>query len=346
MAYRLNDRKKLMFFSQLQVLLRSGLGFSRSFALVIDGAESRDREILSSVFDSVIGGKSLWEAMNTEKSFSRLDSGVIRIGEETGRLHDALDFLSGYYTKKEEQRRMIINALSYPTITLCVAAAVLIFMLMVVVPMFRQVYARMGSELPGITEAIIRFSEAAPAFLTCLAVSAAVLFMARRILRDSDKYQKLASSVILNLPIAGELVKRYHVSRFCSLMHLMVSSGIPVLQSLRLLSGIMTFYPFAESIRHICKTIEKGGGIADGISEREYLYGKKFTVLIRSGEETGALERMFRSQAEDTTAELEFGIRQMNSILEPVLILCIGAIVAFVLIAMYMPMFKLGMAIH
>lgn len=346
MDYRLNDKKKLMFFSQLQVLLRSGLGFSRSFALVIEGAESKDKEVLSSVFENVIAGKSLWEAVCAEKSFSRLDSGVIRIGEETGRLQDALDFLSRYYTRKEEQRRMIVNALSYPAITLCVAAAVLIFMLLVVVPIFQQVYARMGSDLPGITKTIIQFSEMAPTIILCLAASVGVAFISKRLAGDYGKYQQAVSSVILKLPVAGELVKKYQMSRICSLMHLMTSSGVPVLQALKLLSGIMTFYPFRESILHLCKTIEKGGSLADGISGREHLYGKKFAVLIRVGEETGSLESMFRSQAEDTAAELEFGIRQMNNVLEPALILCIGAIVAFVLIAMYMPMFKLGMTIR
>lgn len=194
---------------------------------------------------------------------------------------------------------MIVNALSYPAITLCVAAAVLIFMLLVVVPMFQQVYARMGSDLPGITKTIIRFSEMAPTIILCLAASVGVAFISKRLAGDCGKYQQAVSSVILKLPVAGELVKKYQMSRICSLMHLMTSSGVPVLQALKLLSGIMTFYPFRESILHLCKTIEKGGSLADGISGREHLYGKKFAVLIRVGEETGSLESMFRSQADE-----------------------------------------------
>ena len=126
----------------------------------------------------------------------------------------------------------------------------------------------------------------------------------------------------------------------------MTGSGIPVLQALRMMSGIMTFHPFSESVRHLCKTIEKGGNLADGIADDEYLYGKRFVVLIRVGEETSSLEHIFKNQAEDTASELEFGIRQMNSIIEPALILFIGVIVAFVLISMYLPMFKLGTTIQ
>ena len=346
MEYRLNDKKKLTFFSQLQSLLRSGLGFSRSFALIIDGSEGAERSVLTRVFDSVIAGKGLWEALGADKSFTRLDAGVVRIGEETGRLYDALDFLTGYYTRKEEQKRMIVNALSYPVITLCVAVAVLVFMLLVVVPMFQQVYARMGGELPSVTMMIVRLSDAMPSVLAVVAVSAAVLAVCRGAMKDSVGYRRLTSAAMLKIPVAGELVKKYHVSRFCQLMYLMTSSGVPVLQALRMMSGIMTFYPFSESVRHICETIEKGGTLADGVAAGEYLYGKRFTVLMRVGEETSSLDRMFKDQADSTAAELEFGIRQMNNVLEPVLILCIGAIVAFVLIAMYMPMFKLGMAIH
>lgn len=346
MNYKLNDKKKLSFFSQLQSLLKSGLSFSRSFAIIIDGAENGDRNVLSHVFNRVIAGKSLWEAMGEEKSFSQLDTGVIRIGEETGRLYDALDFLSGYYTKKEEQKRMIVNAVSYPLITLCVAVAVLVFMLLVVVPMFRQVYARMGGELPPVTMMIVRLSDAMPSVLAVLAVSAAALTIIRKLFKDSDRYSRLTSGLLLKIPVAGELVKKYQVSRLCRLMHLMTSSGVSVLQALRMMSGIITFYPYRESVRHICDTIEKGGSLTDGLSAGEHLYGKKFIVLVRVGEETSSLDRMFKDQADDTASELEFGIRQMNNILEPALILCIGGIVAFVLIAMYMPMFKLGMIIQ
>ena len=211
MAYRFNDKKKLTFFSQLQTLLKSGLGFSRSFSLIIDGAEGGDRTLLEQLYNRVIAGESLWEALESEKSFSRLDSGVIRIGETTGRLHDALAFLTDYYAGKVEQKRMIVNALSYPMITLCIAAVVLVFMLMVVVPMFRQVYSRMGGELPALTEAMIRISEAMPSILAVVSASAVIAYACRKFLRDSEKYRRLSSRVILKLPIAGELVKKYQI---------------------------------------------------------------------------------------------------------------------------------------
>ena len=179
-----------------------------------------------------------------------------------------------------------------------------------------------------------------------VAIALPKIAMVVKFLRNSEKYRRLSSRAILKLPIAGELVKKYQISRFCRLMHLMTGSGIPVLQALRMMSGIMTFHPFSESIRHVCETIEKGGNLADGIADDEYLYGKRFVVLIRVGEETSSLDHMFKTQAEDAASELEFGIRQMNSIIEPALILFIGIIVAFVLISMYLPMFKLGTTIQ
>lgn len=337
---------KKTFYSQLQTLIRSGLSFSRAFELIIDGAKSKERTVYVHIFEEVVSGKELWHALEVDNSFTELDRSVVRIGEETGRLSDALEFLEDYYRKREEQKKMVTNALSYPLITLTVAAVVLIFMLMVVVPMFEQVYARMGGELPAVTRGIIRVSESAPAALGTILLIGLSLYGLKHFYGSSDRYQSIISGLILKFPLVSGLVKKYNITRFCRIMHLLVSSDVPILQSLYLMQGIVTFYPYRKSIVEICRTIEKGRTLADGMELYEDLYGRRLNVLLKVGEETNSLERMLLTQADDTNAELEHEIRQLNSIAEPLLILAIGIIVAFVLIAMYMPMFKLGMTIH
>ena len=148
--------------SSKKASLHRGLDFSRAFRLTISGADKKDTEILSSVFDDVVSGQSLWHAMQRSVTFSPLDYGVVKIGEETGRMPYALHFLADYYARKENQKRMLVSALSYPAITLCIALAVLTFMLAVVVPMFQSVYERMGGELPVMTLIVIELSKALP----------------------------------------------------------------------------------------------------------------------------------------------------------------------------------------
>lgn len=337
---------KRTFFSQLQTLICSGLSFSRAFELIIEGAKAKERDIYVRIFDEVVSGKELWRSLEADKSFTELDRSVVRVGEETGRLVEALDFLTDYYRKREEQKRMVTSALSYPIITLTIAVIVLVFMLLMIVPMFEQVYARMGGELPEVTRHIISLSESVPAVLAIIILLGLSLYGLKHFYGGSDRYRSITSGIIMRLPLVSGLVRKYQVSRFCRIMHLLVSSDVPILQSLHLMKGIITFYPYRKSIEEIFRIIEKGGSLTDGMGLHENLYGKRFIVLLQVGEETNSLERMLLTHADDTNAELEHEIRQLDNIAEPVLILLIGIIVAFVLIAMYMPMFKLGMAIQ
>ena len=337
---------KRTFFSQLQTLIRSGLSFSRAFELIIEGAKTKEKALYVRIFDEVVSGKELWRSLEADKAFTELDRSVVRIGEETGRLVDALEFLTDYYQKREEQKRMVTSALSYPIITLSIAVIVLVFMLLVVVPMFEQVYARMGGELPAITRQIIGMSESAPAVLGIMVLLGLSMYGVRHMFGSSDKYQSITSGVLMRLPLVSGLIRKYQVSRFSRIMHLLVSSDVPILQALYLMRGIITFYPYRQSIEDVCRMIEKGQTLTGGMDKYENLYGKRFLVLLKVGEETNSIEQMLLTQANDTNAELEHEIKQLNNIVEPFLILAIGIIVAFVLIAMYMPMFKMGMTIQ
>ena len=337
---------KITFFSQLQTLIRSGLSFSRAFELIIEGAKTKEKALYVRIFDEVVSGKELWRSLEADKDFTELDRSVVRIGEETGRLVDALAFLTDYYQKREEQKRMVTSALSYPIITLSIAVIVLVFMLLVVVPMFEQVYARMGGELPAITRQIIGMSESAPAVLGIMVLLGLSMYGVRHMFGSSDKYQSITSGIVMRLPLVSGLIRKYQVSRFSRIMHLLVSSDIPILQALYLMRGIITFYPYRQSIEEVCRMIEKGQTLTGGMDKYENLYGKRFLVLLKVGEETNSIEQMLLTQANNTNAELEHEIKQLNNIVEPFLILAIGIIVAFVLIAMYMPMFKMGMTIQ
>ena len=162
----LQDARKEAMFAELHSLLSSGLDFSRSFSLLIEGERNAaGRALLTELYRSVVRGESLGRAFERSERFAPLDCGVLRIGEETGRLDEALAFLADYYGKRIAQRRMVSGAVSYPLIILFTAVVVVIFMVLVIVPMFEQVYSRMGGELPAMTRWIISLSKAFPAYL-------------------------------------------------------------------------------------------------------------------------------------------------------------------------------------
>ena len=162
----LKDIRKESIFNELHSLLGSGLDFSQSFLLLIESERDDSiKKLLAELYDAVVRGESLGYAFEQSGRFTSLDCGVLRIGEETGRLDQALAFLAEYYGKRIAQRRIVYGAISYPLIILFTAIIVVVFMVLVIVPMFEQVYSRMGGELPAMTKWIISFSQAFPTYM-------------------------------------------------------------------------------------------------------------------------------------------------------------------------------------
>lgn len=340
------DKKKYILFSELYSLLSAGLSFSRSFELLIKG-ENKDKEvfILNQTYSHILKGMEFWRALEASEGFSNLDTGVIRIGEETGKLDQSLLFLSDYYQKKNEQRNILMGALSYPIVIVVTAILVLFFMITVVIPMFEQVYSRMGGSLPEMTQFMMHLAARFPIICVFCVLIGAGFVLLKLLFGETDKYKRISSNLLLGIPFIGGLIRTHYQAQFCKLLYLLVSSDVPLLQSLDLLKKIIRFYPYAQSFDVISEGLKSGDTFSENLSKYQNIYGNKLTALITVGEETNCLDKMFSSLSNDITQELEHKLKRLGSILEPILILCIGTIVAFVLIAMYLPMFKLGQTI-
>ena len=319
--HKLSDARREALYAELHALLGAGLDFSAAFRLLIEGES-----------EAMVGGGA----------FRALECGVVRIGDQTGRLPDTLDFLRGYYRKKAAQRRMISSAVSYPTVILAVAAAVVAFMLAVVVPMFEEVYARMGGELPALTRTIIALSNAFPAYAASTVIAGGGLYLLYRANCRSERVQHWRATIILHLPVVGEIVRKNMQAQCCKLLELLCMSGVPLLTGIGMLREVIEFYPYRKSFDLIARWLERGDTFAAALARFPALYDRKLVALARVAEETNRLPEMLRRQAEMLTEELEYAIRHMGAMLEPALILLVGMLVAVILIAMYMPMFSLG----
>lgn len=343
---RIPDKKKYILFSELNSLLSAGLSFSSSFEMLINGDNKKNEAaILDETYLQIINGMEFWRAMEASEGFSNLDTGVVRIGEETGKLSQSLQFLSDYYRKKNEQRSILISALSYPIVIVITAVLVLFFMITVVIPMFEQVYSRMGGSLPEMTQFMMHISAQFPTFCFICAFLAIGFVVMRMLWGETDTYRRVTSDLLLRIPFIGNLLKSHYQAQFCKLLYLLISSDVQLTVSLDMLKDIIRFYPYAQSFTVINEGLKQGDSFSENLDKFKNIYGHKLTALIHVGEETNCLDKMFLNLSNDITQELEHKLKRLGSILEPVLILCIGTIVAFVLIAMYLPMFKLGQTI-
>ncbi|MDR0893647.1 MAG: type II secretion system F family protein [Mediterranea sp.] len=343
---RIGDKKKYLLFSELYSLLSAGLSFSRSFELLIQEEEkSKEADILRQTYEQILNGREFWRALEASGGFTNLDTGVVRIGEETGKLDQSLQFLSDYYRKRNEQRNMLIGALSYPIVIVVTALLVLFFMITVVIPMFEQVYARMGGHLPAMTQFMIRLASRFPTLCVVVAVLGIAAVAVKLWWGTTDTYRRVTSRLLLRIPFVGSLLRSHYQAQFCKLLYLLVSSDVPLLPSFEMLQGIIRFYPYARSFQVIIDGLTRGDSLSANIEKFRDIYGSKLIALVRVGEETNCLPRMFANLSTDITADLEHRLKRLGSVLEPVLIIGIGAVVAFVLISMYLPMFQLGQII-
>lgn len=344
---KISEARKEIFFSQFQSLLEAGLSFSRSFDLLTEGeTDERTCELYRNLYRTVVKGNPLWLAMKQSGEFTALDCGVVRIGEETGKLAYCLDFLRGYYEKRMAQERMVKGALSYPLIVILMALIVMIFMLMVIVPMFEQVYSRMGGELPAMTRWAVALSDSFPLYggLACLLGMAFVTVYL--LYGKSEGFQRRRAAFFLRIPRVGTLLRKNYEARICKLLYLLCGAGIPLLTGIEMLEEIILFYPYRVSFGKIAEGLRRGGTFAGELSAFPAIYEKRLVALLRVGEETNRLDRMLLKEADDLTKELEYQLKQLGNLLEPVLILSVGILVALILIAMYMPMFQLGNTIY
>lgn len=339
----LQDARKEAMFAELHSLLSSGLDFSRSFSLLIEGERNAaGRALLTELYRSVVRGESLGRAFERSERFAPLDCGVLRIGEETGRLDEALAFLADYYGKRIAQRRMVSGAVSYPLIILFTAVVVVIFMVLVIVPMFEQVYSRMGGELPAMTRWTISLSKAFPAYLAVTVFMALGGWFWWRTFGGRPGVQRMAGNLLLRMPLLGDTLRKNMQARFCKLLCLLASSGVPLLQGIDMLRGIITFHPYRTSFAEIVRELEQGSCLSDAMERFGRIYDRRLVVLLRVGEQTGRLPEMLRREGDVLTGELEHRLRSLGGMLEPILILLVGLLVAVILISMYLPMFRLG----
>lgn len=339
----LKDVKKELVFSELSSLLSSGLDFARAFTLLIENeSEPQHRRLLKQMYAGIVDGQAMWQAMKASDVFTALDCGVVKVGEQTGRLGESLRFLHEYYARRITQRRTVLTAVRYPITILATAFIVTAFMLVCIVPMFENVYARFGGELPAITRSIIRFSRSFPIVITVIIIVSTACILPFLVHKDNGTLQHIKSIMRLNMPIFGKIVKCDIQAQICRILYLQTSSGMPLLTGIEMLEEVIDDWQYKQSFHKIADGLNKGNLLSEGMQTFPGLYDRVLISLLRVGEETNRLPQMLSKQADDLTSKLDYNLSRTGSILEPILIIFIGLLVAIILISMYLPMFRLG----
>lgn len=339
---KLNDKKKEAFYHELGILLSAGVDIKTTLELIsMEQAKEKDKLLFERIKDFVIAGNTLSGSIRDTRMFSAYEFFSLQIGEESGKLPVVLKELGLYYNKKIKQRRQIIGALTYPSIVLFTSLAAVFFMMNFIVPMFADVFKRFGGDLPTITKMIVNASTFFRKYfyIFFLFVISIIVFVYSQ--RQQIWFRKYGSKILLRMPLAGEIVRKVYLARFCNSMTLLIGAKIPILRSINLVKQMIGFYPLEESLTQIEKDILHGISLNKSMSAFS-IYPKRMTSLIKVGEEVNQLDNFFEKIASQYNEEVEHQTSMISSMIEPFMIIFLGLIVGFILIAMYLPLFQLS----
>ncbi len=340
-----NAKKKEQWYAELNVLLKSGIDLRSALELLSETQKKdKDQKLMTSMLTQLVEGSSFSEILKQNKNFTDYEYYAVRIGEQTGQLAQITLELSEFYKRKNELRREIIASLTYPIIVMCTALIVIVFMLRYVVPMFVDVFRQNKVELPGITKGIIGFSDFISnhgfLVLILLAISIGVLIFVSKKLW----YRKILGTLQLKLPILGAYFRKIYMAQFTQAISLLTSAKVPMVDSIDLVKNMIDFYPLQEGLRKAKYGILSGGTLSTSFSESP-IFDKKMIAMVRVAEETNQTEFIFQKLNEQYNQQVRHQSQIISNVLNPLLTIGVGIIVGVILIAMYLPMFRLSSVI-
>ncbi len=337
-----SNKIKEDFYTELSVLLKAGINLKDGLELIENAFKKKFyKDKIRSLLKSIVSGSSLSEAINSENEFSDYEYYSLKIGEETGTLAKVTQQLGDFYAKKNEQRRHLMSALTYPIIILSTAVLVVIFMLQFVVPMFVDIFRQQNVQFPAITKFIISVSEFIKTYGLLLLFGLIGLFFSRRFYNKKKWYKKAKDNIILKMPIIGKFIKLLYLSQFTQAVALLTSSKVPVVHSIKLVKQMIDFYPLKVALEKVEKSIINGKPLSESLKSHN-LFDDKMIALVKVAEETNQNEFIFQRLNTQYASQVEQRSKLLSTVLEPFIIMIVGVLVGVILVAMYLPMFKLS----
>lgn len=337
-----NDKKKERFYAELHLLLAAGIDIKTALELIEEEQTKKpEKALFGKIREAVVAGSSLSDVMQQSGKFSAYEYFSIRIGEETGNMHEVLKDMADYFSKKIKQRRKVVSSLSYPFVVLGAAVLVVFFMLKFVVPMFADVFKRFKQDLPALTKSIISFSEGFSAYFGYVVLIILVLVAVGFWQRRSNWFRKFTAAFVLRIPFFGKLTQKIYLERFCHAMHLLTVSKTPLISSLELVEKMVDYYPIETALGRVRNDIMHGKPLHQALAQFP-VFNRRMISLLRVAEEVNQLDLIFGKLSKQYTDEIEHETALISSVVEPIMIIVLGLLVSVILVAMYLPMFQLS----
>jgi type IV pilus assembly protein PilC len=330
------------FTRQFATMIGSGLPMIQCLDILAAQVESAEmRKVIINIKDSVGGGSTLADALSKHpKVFDQLYVNMVAAGEMGGALDVILVRLATYREKADALARKVKGAMMYPTVISIVATGVTIAMLAFVVPVFANMFAGLGSELPGPTLIVLAISNFIQSNFLYLIIVVVALIIGYKFFVRTPNGRLSVDKAKINMPILGNLIRKSAVSRFTRTLGTLLSSGVSILEALEITAKTAGNRVIHDAIRKSVISIAEGDTITSPLKETG-VFPPMVTQMISVGEKTGGLDEMLSKIADFYDEEVDAAVSALTSVIEPVVIVFMGVVIGGVLIAMYLPMFDI-----
>jgi len=335
--------KTLAIFSrQMSALINAGLPLMRTLAVLAEQTSDKKlRTVLIAVAADVESGSSFSAALQRHPLvFPPLMVSLVRVGESGGFLGAALESVAENYQKQAELHGKIRSATTYPAVVLVIAMIGVLVMVTFIVPVFENMFAGLGGELPLPTQILVTISHNMIWILPALIVIILIAWIWWMRNRYTDGYRKIVDPIKLKLPVFGPLVTKMAVARFSRNLSMMLDAGVPIIQALSIVGQASNNWKIEQTVRDIQESIRGGRSFAVPLAKAG-VFPPMVSQMVAVGEESGTLAQMLGSIADFYEDEVETATEQLSSMIEPILIVGLGVVIGGMVVSLYLPIFTL-----
>jgi len=332
---------------QLATLLVAGLPLVEALGVLVDQADKKViKSLMADVREQIRGGKSLSAVLEQyPKEFSQIYVHMVRAGEASGALDQILFRLAEFLEKQLSLKHKVTNAVLYPALMLVVGIALLFFLMTFVVPKITAVFTNLKQALPWPTVVLMSISRFCADYWMILLGALAVAGWTLRRAINTDTGRTAADRLLLKVPLIGEVARMVSISRLASTLATMLGSGVQLLDALDVSKRVMNNRVLEQTVEDARKNIKEGETIADPL-KRSGEFPALATHMIAVGERSGEIEEMLRRIGQIYDAEVDRVIARFTSLLEPIMILVMGVLVFFIVVAILLPIFEMGQMVR
>lgn len=339
---KVKDREMAIFTRQFSTMIDAGLPLVQCLNILAEQSDSRTlRAVTARTAQDVEAGLTLAEALRKHpRVFDDLFTNMVEVGESGGMLDGVLRRLAAYIEKTASLKRKIKSAMVYPLTIVTVSAVVIIFMLAFVIPVFSKMYASLGTALPLPTQIVIRSSELVQRFILLIVAGIGAAIFAIRAYYKTEGGRSLIDAFLLKLPVVGMLLRKVAVARFTRTLGTLISAGVPLLEGLRITARTAGNKVVEKAVLATRDSVMTGKTLTRPLKAAR-VFPPMVIQMINVGEQTGALDAMLAKIADFYDDEVDAAVSALTALLEPLMIVFLGVVVGGMVVALYLPIFRL-----